>query len=71
MAKILVLAKSGFGKTTSYCGREKLGIKGLDPPDFRLNSISPACTKISMWEQAEQLGVNLVCNQDKILRAVL
>ena len=33
MAKILVLAKSGFGKTTSYCGREKLGIKGLNPED--------------------------------------
>ena len=31
MAKILVLAKSGFGKTTSVCGREKFGIKGLDP----------------------------------------
>lgn len=33
MSKILVLAKSGFGKTTSYCGREKLGIKGLDPKE--------------------------------------
>lgn len=33
MPKILVLAKSGFGKTTSYCGREKLGIKGLDPKE--------------------------------------
>lgn len=33
MAKILVLAKSGFGKTTSYCGREKLGIKGLNPKE--------------------------------------
>jgi hypothetical protein len=33
MCKILVLAKSGFGKTTSYCGREKLGIKGLNPKD--------------------------------------
>ena len=31
MAKILVLAKSGFGKTTAYCGREKYGIKGLNP----------------------------------------
>ena len=31
MARILVLAKSGFGKTTSYAGREKYGIKGLDP----------------------------------------
>ena len=33
MAKILVLAKSGFGKTTSYCGRKKLGIKGLNPKE--------------------------------------
>lgn len=33
MAKILILAKSGFGKTTSYCGREKLGIKGLNPEE--------------------------------------
>lgn len=33
MAKILVLAKSGFGKTTSYCGRKKLDIKGLDPKE--------------------------------------
>lgn len=33
MAKILILAKSGFGKTTSYCGREKLGIKGLNPKE--------------------------------------
>lgn len=33
MTKILVLAKSGFGKTTSYCGREKLGIKGLNPEE--------------------------------------
>lgn len=33
MAKILVLAKSGFGKTTSWCGRQKLGIKGLAPKE--------------------------------------
>ena len=31
MARVLILAKSGFGKTTSYAGREKYGIKGLDP----------------------------------------
>lgn len=31
MARILILAKSGFGKTTSYAGREKYGVKGLDP----------------------------------------
>lgn len=33
MAKILILAKSGFGKTTSWAGREKLGIKGLNPKE--------------------------------------
>ena len=33
MAKILILAPSGFGKTTSWAGREKLGIKGLDPKE--------------------------------------
>jgi len=31
MTKILVLAKSGFGKTTAYAGRAKYGVKGLDP----------------------------------------
>lgn len=33
MAKILILAKSGFGKTTSWAGRNKLGIKGLNPKE--------------------------------------
>ena len=33
MCKILVLAPSGFGKTTSWAGREKLGIHGLDPKE--------------------------------------
>ena len=33
MAKVLVLAKSGFGKTTSLCGRKKFGIEGLNPAE--------------------------------------
>ena len=33
MARILILAPSGFGKTTSWAGRKKLGIKGLDPKE--------------------------------------
>ena len=33
MARILVLAQSGFGKTASWAGRKKLGIKGLDPKE--------------------------------------
>ena len=31
MAKILVVAESGFGKTTSLIKNEKLGIEGLEP----------------------------------------
>lgn len=31
--KVLVLAKSGFGKTTSWAGREKLNIVGLNPEE--------------------------------------
>ena len=33
MAKVIILARSGFGKTTSWAGREKYGIKGLNPKD--------------------------------------
>ena len=33
MARILILAPSGFGKTTSWAGRQKLGIKGLNPKE--------------------------------------
>ena len=33
MAKILILAKSGFGKTTALCGRKKFGIEGLNPAE--------------------------------------
>ena len=33
MCKILVLTPSGLGKTTSWAGREKLGIRGLDPKE--------------------------------------
>lgn len=33
MAKVLILAKSGFGKTNSFCGRAKFGIQGLDPKE--------------------------------------
>jgi len=33
MIKILALAESGFGKTTSLLKNEKLGIKGIDPKE--------------------------------------
>lgn len=40
MAKILVLAESGFGKTTSLMKSEKLGIEGLDPVDTYIISVT-------------------------------
>jgi hypothetical protein len=41
MTKILVLAKSGFGKTTSYAGRPRYNIKGLNPKEtFVIQCIS-------------------------------
>lgn len=46
--KILVLAKSGFGKTTSWSGREKLGIKGLDPKEtYVIQCIGRAVANVS------------------------
>ena len=38
MAKILILAKSGFGKSTSIGEIPELGIKGLDPKETYLIS---------------------------------
>lgn len=39
MSKILVLAKSGFGKTTSLGSIPELGIKGLNPEETYLISV--------------------------------
>ena len=76
MAKILVLAKSGFGKTTSYAGREKYGIKGLDPkttfviqcigrgvpnPDFKL---APA-PELQYIAQYNRVQVDTVTGLDR------
>lgn len=33
MSRILIIAESGFGKTTAYVGSELHGIKGLNPKD--------------------------------------
>ena len=38
MAKVLILAKSGFGKSTSIGEIPELGIKGLDPKETYLIS---------------------------------
>lgn len=76
MAKILVLARSGFGKTTSWAGREKYGIKGLDPkttfviqcigrgvpnPDFKL---APA-PELKYIAQYNRVQVDTIAGLDR------
>jgi hypothetical protein len=72
MAKILILAKSGFGKTTSYAGRKKYGIEGLDPkttfviqcigrgvpnPDFKL-APEPELKYIAQYNRVQVDTIN-------------
>ena len=40
MAKIMVIAESGFGKSTSICPNEEIGIKGLNPNDTFIVNVS-------------------------------
>lgn len=40
MAKLLVLAESGFGKSTSICPNEEFGIKGVNPEETFLINVS-------------------------------
>jgi hypothetical protein len=40
MAKIMVIAESGFGKSTAICPSEELGIKGLNPKETFIVNVS-------------------------------
>lgn len=77
MSKILILAKSGFGKTTSWCGREKLGIKGLNPNEtFVIQCIGRAVPnkefklsepiKLDAKKSIENLSVLKDCNRVQV-----
>jgi len=48
MPQILVLAESGFGKTTSFVPNEKLGIKGLDPKETYV--ITTTSKMLPLWK---------------------
>lgn len=48
MPQILVLAESGFGKTTSFVPNEKLGIKGLDPKETFV--ITTTSKMLPLWK---------------------
>jgi hypothetical protein len=49
MAKVLILAESGFGKTTSIGPVEKLGIKGLNPEETFIMTVNTKGLPIPGW----------------------
>jgi hypothetical protein len=51
MAKILVIAESGFGKSTSICPNEELGIKGLDPKKTFIVNVSAKDLPARGWKK--------------------
>ena len=51
MAKILVIAESGFGKSTSICPSEELGIKGLNPTNTFIVNVSGKDIPARGWKK--------------------
>lgn len=51
MAKIMVIAESGFGKSTSICPSEELGIKGLDPNSTFVVNVSNKDLPARGWKK--------------------
>jgi hypothetical protein len=51
MAKIMVIAESGFGKSTSICPSEELGIKGLDPNTTFVINVSSKDLPARGWKK--------------------
>lgn len=65
MPIILGLAESGFGKTTSIIPSEKLGIKGLNPKDTYVISVTPKM--MPLWKTttvADPQGGNRIITDD-------
>jgi len=83
MAKILALAKSGFGKTTSIGKVEGLGIEGLDPEktyiisctskplSFPKSNSSYPITKYDGKPQSLTTGRRVITNNPKEIHQVL
>ena len=79
MSKILILAKSGFGKSTSIGKDESLGIEGLDPKTTFILSVknkslpffnSDALYKITTYDNLKD-GNRLISNNGEIIAKTL
>jgi hypothetical protein len=51
MAKIMIISESGFGKSTSICPSEELGIKGLDPKTTFVVNVSAKDLPARGWKK--------------------
>lgn len=79
MAKILVLAKSGFGKSTSLGAIPELGIKGLDPSTtFLISAVNKplpfrGANKSFVLTDADHIanGNRIVSNDAKTVAAII
>lgn len=74
MAQILVLASSGFGKTSSYLNLPKLGIKGLDPKEtFVITATKKMLPSYYTLTTPDKLkdGNRIVSNDGKIVAQVI
>ena len=73
MIKILVLAESGFGKTTSLLQNEKLGIKGLNPEEtFMISCVNKWIPnyKITTFDKLKE-GNRIVTSNAKIIASTI
>lgn len=73
MASILILAESGFGKTTSILPNEKLGIKGLNPKEtFVITTTAKLLPyyKITSSDKLKE-GNRVVTDDGKVIAQVL
>lgn len=79
MSKVLILAKSGFGKSTSIGKDESLGIEGLDPKTTFILSVknkslpffnSDALYKITTYDNLKD-GNRLISNNGEIIAKTL
>lgn len=73
MPQILVLAESGFGKTTSFLPNEKLGIKGLDPKEtFVITTTAKMLPlyKVTSYDKLKE-GNRVVTDDGKLISVVI
>lgn len=79
MPKVLVLAPSGFGKSTSIGKTEELGIKGLNPEETFVISVTSkplpfkgSKTSYPIFEQGKKGGRRFISNNpEEIIKMLI